>query len=71
MAGFDDSPVARVLWPQLTTMRQPVFAMTYHATDMLLQAIDTGIDPGAKLQLDFELVVRGSTAPPPAPGAVA
>ncbi|MBS0334620.1 MAG: LacI family DNA-binding transcriptional regulator [Proteobacteria bacterium] len=63
VAGFDDAPIARVVWPQLTTVRQPVEAMAYHAARMLIDRLKTGDAPNGHL-LDFEIVVRGSTAAP-------
>lgn len=61
ICGFDDMPAARLVWPQLTTVRQPIAEMSAAAVDMLVtkQVGDVG-----KL-LDFELVERGSTGPVP------
>jgi LacI family transcriptional regulator len=64
VAGFDDSPIAQVVWPQLTTIRQPVEAMARAAAAMLVEAVGRAQVPAARL-LDFELVVRGSTGPAP------
>jgi LacI family transcriptional regulator len=36
VAGFDDTMLARMVWPALTTIRQPVFALAHTATDLLL-----------------------------------
>ncbi len=33
VVGFDDAPVATMVWPQLTTIRQPVRAMARAATE--------------------------------------
>jgi LacI family transcriptional regulator, galactose operon repressor len=65
VAGFDDSPIAQVVWPQLTTIRQPVEAMARAAAGMLVEGLGRTSAPLARL-LDFELVVRGSTGPAPA-----
>ena len=70
ICGFDDSAMARTIWPELTTIRQPVAAMAARAVELLAAGIASG-RPGAKpregyVQLDFELVLRASTAPPPA-----
>lgn len=64
VAGFDDTPGAKVVWPQLTTVRQPIAAMAGAAADMLLTGVTRkeGERPPSKL-LDFELVVRDSTGP--------
>ncbi|PTS89750.1 MULTISPECIES: LacI family DNA-binding transcriptional regulator [unclassified Caulobacter] len=66
VAGFDDTPGAKVTWPQLTTVRQPIAAMAGAAADMLLTGVtwDEGARPPSRL-LDFELVVRESTGPSP------
>jgi LacI family transcriptional regulator len=63
VAGFDDSPIAQVVWPQLTTIRQPVERMAFEAASMLIRQLGQPRQVEAKL-LDFELIVRGSTAPP-------
>jgi LacI family transcriptional regulator len=62
IAGFDDTPIASMVWPPLTTIRQPTRAMAYQAANLLLAA-DAG-GGAQQLELGFELVVRGSTAPP-------
>jgi LacI family transcriptional regulator len=64
VAGFDDSPIAQVVWPQLTTIRQPVEAMARAAAGILVEGQGRRQQPAARL-LDFELVVRGSTGPAP------
>ena len=65
VAGFDDTSFASIVWPALTTIRQPVRALAEAAADLLL-------DPPEQRQrrkIDYELVVRDSTGPVPA-GAV-
>jgi LacI family transcriptional regulator len=65
IAGFDDSLMARSVWPALTTMRQPVAEMVARAVNELIKIIrDPGqiIDPG--IILPCQLIVRDSTAPP-------
>ncbi len=37
VAGFDDAPVASMIWPELTTVRQPVAEMARIAADMIIQ----------------------------------
>lgn len=61
VAGFDDSPAACAVWPQLTTVRQPTVELAAVATEMLF---DGRWRRGAAQHLDFSLVIRGSTAPP-------
>jgi LacI family transcriptional regulator len=69
VCGFDDTPVARAMWPQLTTMHQPIADMAYSAVDMLLKRIRTGATPAEPVRHSFTLVVRNSTAPPAARGS--
>lgn len=64
VCGFDDTPIARALWPQLTTMQQPIKEMAYSATDLLLAKIRTGAAPAEPVRHAFTLIVRNSTAPP-------
>jgi LacI family transcriptional regulator len=61
VAGFDDSLVAQVVWPRLTTCRQPISEMAEAAVSMLAQR---GADGAMSRRLDHKLVVRESTAPP-------
>lgn len=61
IAGFDDMQLARAVWPQLTTVRQPLDAIAQAAVDWVLDA--NRPDAGAHYELPVELVIRGSTAP--------
>jgi LacI family transcriptional regulator len=62
VAGFDDAPVAKVVWPRLTTVFQPAYELAYAATDMLLELLKS---PGVERsqQFGFRLVCRESTGP--------
>lgn len=63
VAGFDDVAVARDLAPSLTTVRLPMVEMGEKALQLALA------DPAARprrRRVGHELVVRDSTAPPPA-----
>jgi LacI family transcriptional regulator len=62
VAGFDDSLVAQVVWPPLTTCRQPIKEMAAAAVSLLVQKPSDGAP--AERRLDHELIVRQSTAPP-------
>jgi LacI family transcriptional regulator len=67
VAGFDDAPVAAMIWPQLTTIRQPVKLMARIATDLIIEHSPRRRgwpEPMPNRLLEFELVVRCSTAPP-------
>ena len=63
VAGFDDSEGARQSWPLLTTVRQPMEAMGEVAAELLIARAGRADAPLAARLLDYELVVRGSTAP--------
>lgn len=61
VAGFDDMPYAKLVWPELTTIRRPLREMASTAVDLLLEPEDGR--PPHHVVLDFELIERGSTAP--------
>ena len=61
VCGFDDTPIAEILWPKLTTIAQPIQEMGRQAVEML---IDKSESKGSNTTtLEFELVVRASTGP--------
>jgi LacI family transcriptional regulator len=64
VCGFDDTPLAGMLWPPLTTMHQPISELAHAGTRMLLERIRSGRAPAPPDALRCELVVRASTAPP-------
>jgi len=65
VAGFDDSLVSQIVWPRLTTCRQPIAEMAAEAVTMLVQGGRQGeLAPDAARRLNHELVIRESTAPP-------
>lgn len=60
VCGFDDTPLAKILSPQLTTVQQPIFEMGYQAAKVLIDPKQKDVDP-ATYHLDFKLIVRDST----------
>src|SRR4051794_31861165 len=66
VVGFDDIPEAQYFMPPLTTVRQDFAEMGRSALRMLLDAMQNSGQPGARLTVAPELVVRRSTGPPPA-----
>lgn len=63
VAGFDDSPVARVISPQLTTVSQATREMS-EAAVFRLDHIRRGSPPAAASRgLSHRLILRGSTGP--------
>jgi len=68
VVGYDDLPVARWVGPELTTVHQPLAAMADAATRLLLTLAAGEKPPALRIDLAVDLVVRGSTAPPPTAG---
>lgn len=64
VVGFDDIEEARRSTPPLTTVRQGLFEQGRHAAALALAMVAGGVTPDEAFPT--ELVVRGSTAPPPA-----
>lgn len=63
VTGFGDLRYARVVEPELTTVRLPAVELGARGMTALLDLLDTG-DAGPDVVLPGELLVRGSTAPP-------
>lgn len=63
--GFDDSSLIEFLDPPLTTIRQPVQAMSAAAVSYLVDAIDQQPVPSLEYVFAPELVLRSSTGPAP------
>lgn len=62
VAGFDDTPLARAIWPRLTTVRQPIVEMAASAVEMLVAAAAREEVVQSLRVHDFRVKVRGSTA---------
>ncbi len=62
VAGFDDTYIARVVWPRLTTVHQPSYDLAFAATDMLLQTLKHVTVPRTT-RLPHKLIRRESTGP--------
>jgi LacI family transcriptional regulator len=70
VVGFDDAPLAEMISPALTTVRQPLQAMATTAVAQLLSRISVsdGLPPTRQV-LPTTLVVRETTGPPRRRGA--
>lgn len=72
VVGFDDSAAAVTLWPPLTTIGQPIRRL---AAEALAEVATAGAAPrkagetGRTKILDYVLIKRSSTAPPPTEAA--
>jgi LacI family transcriptional regulator len=64
VAGFDDSQIASIVWPALTTIRQPAYEMAFAAAGLLIDVVRGRAAPPVT-ELAYTLVERGSTAPAP------
>ncbi|SDS16811.1 transcriptional regulator, LacI family [Nocardioides scoriae] len=60
LVGFDDVPLAELLDPPVTVIRQDTRAIGEQAMDLLLARLDGDQGPGRVVDLPTELVVRGS-----------
>ena len=67
VAGFDDTPLSRHVWPTLTTVRQPVQEMARQATMQLIDRIRKRgqSHAGGPSAMYCSLVIRDSTGPAP------
>jgi LacI family transcriptional regulator len=67
VTGFDDAPVATMIWPELTTVRQPVAAMARIAADLIIRHEPRRRGWPERVPrhlLNHELIIRNSTARP-------
>jgi LacI family transcriptional regulator len=62
VTGFDDTPMSEIVWPPLTTIRQPIKDLSERAVHLLVR--NQSDDERRHDILPFELVVRQSTSPP-------
>lgn len=60
VAGFDDTRVARMIRPALTTVRVPMARVGLEAIDLLVQCIGEPRRPPMQISLEPELVIRES-----------
>ena len=69
IVGFDDSEIASVTYPPLTTVRQPIEDMARGSVDLLIETIKANGETEAGSadrfrHFSFDLVERGSATPP-------
>jgi LacI family transcriptional regulator len=65
VVGFDDLELSRQWRPALTTVHVPTEQMWTLAAEYLLARLDGSLAVAQQQQVEIELIVRGSTAPPP------
>jgi LacI family transcriptional regulator, galactose operon repressor len=66
VVGFDDTEHATIVTPELTTVRQPLAEMGRTAVSLLMRLLERQRFETLHIELGTRLVVRDSTAPPPA-----
>ena len=68
VCGFDDTEFSRSIWPELTTIRQPIADMAKAAMLLLLRKIkarrEARDEDCKQVLLEFTLVRRDSDGPP-------
>lgn len=65
VTGFDDSPIASLVTPALTTSRQPIADMVREVVDRLQAQVDGREVDRTERLFETELIVRGSTGTAP------
>ena len=65
VAGYDDAPISRQLWPALTTIRQPVREMGEAAASKMLRRVLGERNLDINSSFNCELIFRESTAQAP------
>jgi LacI family transcriptional regulator, galactose operon repressor len=63
VVGFDDSELAEIVVPGLTTVRQPLAEMGRMAVSLLMRLLENQRVDALRIELATKLVVRESTAP--------
>lgn len=59
--GFDDQPIAEMIDPPLTTIRQPIQDIGLHSVKMLLAMLKKEEIRSRDIELPVELIIRSST----------
>ncbi|HET7646940.1 MAG TPA: LacI family DNA-binding transcriptional regulator [Gaiellaceae bacterium] len=64
IVGFDDTFQSKIVWPQLTTVRQPLQELGRTGVSLLMRLLEGQRVEALRMELSTTLVVRASTAPP-------
>lgn len=69
IVGFDDTPLATSVWPELTTVKQPIASMAEAAVELLVSDLRSrrvgAPHKGTERVLSHAMIIRESSAPPP------
>lgn len=65
VVGFDDIALSEIVYPPLTTIRQPIAAMAEMVVDLLVRCVEEGgpVRDENFISVRPQLIVRGSTGP--------
>lgn len=63
--GFDDEPLSQYLRPSLTTLRQPIQAISSTLIDILSDLLGEHSNGTCQILMQPELILRESVSPPP------
>ncbi len=63
VVGFDDTVFAKIVTPTLTTVAQPMYQMGAQTLRLLIEAIETGVQPTKSIVFPPELMIRESAGP--------
>ena len=74
VTGFDDTQTATAVWPQLTTVRQPISDMASSAIELLAAELDSRAGGGeakpvSPIEIRSTVIERDSSRPPAGQGA--
>jgi LacI family transcriptional regulator len=64
VVGFDDIPQASLVYPKLTTVRQPLTQIGREAVILLLEYIADPAQGTRQVTLETQLIIRDSCGPP-------
>jgi LacI family transcriptional regulator len=64
VVGFDDTELATVVTPQLTSVRQPLAELGRTGVSLLVRLLERQRVDALRMELSTRLVVRETTAPP-------
>jgi LacI family transcriptional regulator len=64
IVGFDDTFQSKIVWPQLTTVRQPLQELGRTGVSLLMRLLEGQRVEALRMELSTTLVVRASTAAP-------
>ena len=56
VVGFDDTSIATTIWPELTTIKQPITEMAKSALDLVVNAVRTSKKSGNVMKVSDQLV---------------